>query len=352
MTGTRGKKPGEPGVKIVRKALADGTIKEYRYRRGDRKRFRIVRQHGAIRFLAEQYVKSPEFKNLSTLWQSRKRYYLGILEDELDWMTIADLNRREARGEFYALRDGLAETRDKADKLIDTLKGLLAWGYERGHLDVNHALGIKHLAPSGKRRPDKIWTEDQQALYLAAADRCIQRAFLFSLYTGVRKADACARLKSDFRDGWLTFKPHKTLDTTGVVVQLPVFALTPLRDLLAEMLEAPGDYLLVATNGERLTPDNLSGHHRRIMARTRLVEVDLHWHDLRGTCVTMLSEAGCTDAEVAAITGHAIGAGSKLGDYTARTRQLALNAYQKLENWLSARPQVLAFGNSLGNRGN
>lgn len=232
--------------------LADGTVKEYRYQRGERKRFRIVRQHGAIRFLAEQYVRSPEFKKLSALWQSRKRYYLGILEDELDWMTLADLNRREARGEFYSLRDGLAETPDKADKLTDTLKGLLAWGYERGHLDVNHALGIKHLAPSGKRRPDKIWTEDQQALYLAAADRCIQRAFLFSLYTSMRKSDACERLKAEFKHGWLTFQPHKTLDTTGVVVQLPVFALTPLREILSELMETPSTHLLVAMNGEPL----------------------------------------------------------------------------------------------------
>jgi len=40
-------------------------------------------------------------------------------------------------------------------------------------------------------------------------------------------------------------------------------------------------------------------------------------------------EAGCSDAEAAAITGHEIGRGSSLSDYAARTKRLALGAYQK-----------------------
>ena len=32
--------------------------------------------------------------------------------------------------------------------------------------------------------------------------------------------------------------------------------------------------------------------------------VDLHFHDIRGTTVTMLAEAGCTLPEIVSITGH------------------------------------------------
>src|SRR4051794_27382740 len=35
-------------------------------------------------------------------------------------------------------------------------------------------------------------------------------------------------------------------------------------------------------------------------------DVELHFHDLRGTAVTMLSEAGCTPQEIATITGHSL----------------------------------------------
>ena len=41
------------------------------------------------------------------------------------------------------------------------------------------------------------------------------------------------------------------------------------------------------------------------VGRTRIAE-DLGFHDLRGTAVTMMSEAGCTPREIATITGHTL----------------------------------------------
>ena len=58
----------------------------------------------------------------------------------------------------------------------------------------------------------------------------------------------------------------------------------------------------------------------------------LTFHDLRGTAVTRLAEAGCTEAEIAAITGHALkSVGAILDRYLARTKGLALAAIAKLE---------------------
>jgi integrase len=34
--------------------------------------------------------------------------------------------------------------------------------------------------------------------------------------------------------------------------------------------------------------------------------VELHFHDLRGTAVTLLSEAGCTPRQIPTITGHSL----------------------------------------------
>jgi hypothetical protein len=45
-----------------------------------------------------------------------------------------------------------------------------------------------------------------------------------------------------------------------------------------------------------------------------------------------LAEAGCTEAEIAAITGHSIKTVSAIIDrYLARTKKLALSAIAKLE---------------------
>ncbi|WP_414644916.1 tyrosine-type recombinase/integrase [Bosea sp. (in: a-proteobacteria)] len=60
---------------------------------------------------------------------------------------------------------------------------------------------------------------------------------------------------------------------------------------------------------------------------------DLHFHDLRGTAVTMLAEAGCTIPEIAAITGHSLKTvNTILEKYLSRTRALAEAAMEKFEN--------------------
>jgi integrase len=57
------------------------------------------------------------------------------------------------------------------------------------------------------------------------------------------------------------------------------------------------------------------------------------FHDLRGTAVTMLAEAGCTTPQIAAITGHSLRTVTSILDrYLARTRALATSAVMLFEN--------------------
>jgi hypothetical protein len=57
------------------------------------------------------------------------------------------------------------------------------------------------------------------------------------------------------------------------------------------------------------------------------------FHDLRGTAVTLLAQAGCTTEEIASITGHTLShAAAILDKYLARTRGLAEAAIAKFEN--------------------
>ena len=57
--------------------------------------------------------------------------------------------------------------------------------------------------------------------------------------------------------------------------------------------------------------------------------VDLHWDDLRGTLVTMLAEAGCSEIQIASITGHAV-INSQVGSYLDMGQNLANDAYKML----------------------
>ncbi len=59
---------------------------------------------------------------------------------------------------------------------------------------------------------------------------------------------------------------------------------------------------------------------------------DLHFHDLRGTAITLLAQAGATVPEIAAITGHSLKTvATILESYLSRTVELARSAIHKLD---------------------
>ena len=61
--------------------------------------------------------------------------------------------------------------------------------------------------------------------------------------------------------------------------------------------------------------------------------VKLHFHDLRGTAVTLLSKAGCTPQQIATITGHSLKTVHRILErYLARTQGLAEQAILNFEN--------------------
>jgi integrase len=61
--------------------------------------------------------------------------------------------------------------------------------------------------------------------------------------------------------------------------------------------------------------------------------VGVTFHDLRGTAVTRLAIVGCTEAEIASITGHSLSDVRRILDvhYLARDPALAESAIRKLE---------------------
>ena len=69
------------------------------------------------------------------------------------------------------------------------------------------------------------------------------------------------------------------------------------------------------------------------MAARKAGIMGLTFHDLRGTAVTRLAIVGCTEAEIATITGHSLRDVRSILDahYLARDPALAESAIRKLE---------------------
>jgi hypothetical protein len=82
----------------------------------------------------------------------------------------------------------------------------------------------------------------------------------------------------------------------------------------------------------RWTSDGFSSSWRKACKKLGIEGVT--FNDLRGTAVTRLALAGCTEAEICTITGHTLGQVRSILDqhYLHRHPELGDNAIRKLES--------------------
>lgn len=307
-----------PGsVKVVRRRLADGTVKEYRYDRDAPK----AKPVSAIEDMSRQYQQSPEFKALSPKWQSVCSRRLEHIVEKMRPATYGDFNQRWIRSEFYALRDTMKNKPAAADQTMKVLARLLEWAYDRGIIEYNHAQRIGRLKPHASRA-EILWTAEQRDAFLKHAGPDLAAAFTVAYYTALRISDLVAVKWSDFDGNWLVVRTSKT----GAVVHLPVYMLAPLAETI-DGLSRCCDYMLSTEHAHPWSVINLSKRAQKCYAAAGIK--GMHWHDLRGTAATELANAGATELEVKAIIGHSIGGGSAFGSYVTRSRELAQNAYRK-----------------------
>lgn len=343
MTGKSGKQPGKTGGKIVRKRLADGTIREYRYGVADDTASPLA---PIISTIIKAYEASPEWARLAAQTKIYRRRNHAIIEAALGWMGVEHLNAKRARSEFYALRDTFADRPATATLLIASLRSLLSWAEKRAFVDHNWARGVEPLYAGGHRE-ELVWTSELQQAFLAECGRAdVATAFQFCALTAMRIGDMLALRWSQFDGRWIRYKPQKTRRKDPLLtVSLPVFALAPLERLLDAMPRG-ADHDPIFKVVSTVDPDDDGQNILRkqfILIRERIGAGHLHWHDLRGTAISALFSAGCSDAEVASISGHKIGGRSMLGAYASRGDDIALNAFRKLNVYLAKPAAVVPF---------
>jgi integrase len=107
------------------------------------------------------------------------------------------------------------------------------------------------------------------------------------------------------------------------------------RTLKAALDEAAkakhGPIILTSTDKQPWTSDGVRSSWRKACRKAGIIGVT--FNDLRGTAVTRLAPAGCTEAEIATITGHSLRDVRSILDahYLHRDPALAESAIRKLE---------------------
>ena len=114
--------------------------------------------------------------------------HIARIEQEFGDLPLQALSDRRTRGLFRTWRDKVAiSSRRQADYRWSVLALILAWGVDRGLVDVNPC--EKGGRVYRGTRADKIWTLDDETNFLAKAPAHLHLPLLLALWTGQRQGD-------------------------------------------------------------------------------------------------------------------------------------------------------------------
>jgi integrase len=330
------------GINSVRKKLADGTSKTYWYAwkggpplRGkpgspefhasynEAVARKVIPPQGVLLSVLQGYQASGEFNGLAE--RTRADYVMQIerIEKEFADFPLSALTDRRTCGIFMTWRDRLAtKSRRQADYAWTVLARVLSWALKRGLIAANPCERGGRLYRGS--RADKIWTADDEAAFMKTAPKHLHLPLLLALWTGQREGDLLRLPWSAYDGETIRLRQSKT----GARVSIPVGA--PLKAALdATSRQSP--IILVSTEGTPWTEDGFRSSFFK--ARDRAGIVGVTFNDLRGTAVTRLALVGCTEAEIATLTGHSLRDVRSILDahYLHRDPALGKSAIRKLE---------------------
>jgi len=329
------------GIHSAVMRLADGTTRTYHYawRGGPR----LTGEPGSPEFVASynkaiarkaalpvgvllailtKYQNSDAFRQLTE--RTRKDYaiQIKIIERAFGDLPVAALPDRRTCGIFMEWRDKLAEkSRRQADYAWAVLALILSWAFDRGLVTHNPCErgGLLYRAS----RVDKIWSDADEAAFLAKAPNQLRLPLMLALWTGQRQGD-------------LLRLPWSGYD--GEFIRLRQVG-SPLKLALNEAAQARrSPVILLNSRGMPWTSDGFRTSWGKACAAAGIV--GLTFHDLRGTAVTRLAVAGCTEPEIVTITGHTLKDVRSILDanYLHRDPALAERAIRKLETRAKREP--------------
>jgi integrase len=328
------------GVHTVRRKLKDGTFSVHYYHRKTKKKLKGApgspdflksyaaaenekRDHLGHTFaaLVRKFENSPEFAAIAETTRKEYRRKFRIIDPKWGACPITALTDREFRRDVLEWRDQLApKGRREADNLVSTIARVLSFALDRGEIEVNVLAHFRRAYKADRR--DKIWLPSHIDAFRKVASSEMAAALMLALHTGQRQGDLLRLRWADYDGTAIRLRQSKT----GVSVTVP--CTTELKALL-DTRERRADTILATPTGRPWESHNFQHKWAKVAKAAGIT--DLHFHDLRGTMVTRLAEAGASALEIATVTGHGFEhAGRILETYTSRTAALAHSAIAKL----------------------
>ncbi|MEC9346613.1 MAG: tyrosine-type recombinase/integrase [Pseudomonadota bacterium] len=250
--------------------------------------------HGTVGHLITLYRESPDYLRLA---QRTRDDYARVLDNLVDRIG-GDLVRDVTTEDVLELQQALVAKPRTADAYTGMVRRLLNFALPRRRtfgITVNVADAKAGVVNINKAEPYKPWPEPLIETVIKAAPVEVGLAIALAVTTGQRAEQLVSVRWSDVDDEGVAFRPLKR----GDPVWVPIYP--ELKDVI-DALPKRAVMLLTTKTGRPWRADSLGKAVGKALTDVGVEGYVLH--GLRKNAVARLLEAGCSDAEVQAITGH------------------------------------------------
>lgn len=299
-----------PGVRAIKKKLADGAVATYYYHRATNTRLpdnptspqfaleynKVAHPsktvEGTMGYLIEQYLSGPYFAKLKPNTQTEYRRYCDKIREKGKGTFVDEVTPPMV----YAMRNELAATPRAADMTVAVLRILFKYAIELGLRTDNPAKDITSLRPPTSQQSYEPWPNDVVDAALKAAPAHIATPIMLALHTGQRLSDVLKMTWGDIDDDGVKVKQDKTDE------RVHVFLHPDLAVYLGTLKKGPHP-IAMSTHKKPWTVDGFKASWSAWKADVPEM-AGYVFHGLRHTAASRLYEAGCEIEEIMAITGH------------------------------------------------
>jgi integrase len=303
-------------VRIEKRTLADGTVKEYRYQR----RQRITLRGQTVAAAIAAWQNSPEWSILKPATVSSYVTYIHPFFQALQHAHLKQVRRRH----IMVIRDTIAKQRGHGAAIgfCRAVSAFYKFALDRDLVESSPATQLRRSLRSGTF---PTWTQDQALRAIRDLPEYFRRTVVLAYHTGQRRGDLCAMRWSDLVRDRLLVKQEKT----GATLEIPIS-----RELAVELAAWRSTTrtvtILETPSGRPWVPNDLTRLLRLELTKIGL-PARLNIHGLRKLMATRLADHGSTTHEIAAITGHKTLAMVQLYANKANQRTLADVAMLRLD---------------------
>jgi integrase len=279
---------------------------------------------GTLRKLCEDYFSCAAFTRLDKRTQTVRRRLIEhcldepVHKDRPSGKVFADKPIKAISGkDIRILRDRKSDLPEAANGRVKALRQVFAFAVDDEQIDKNPARDIPYLKSGSEGFHS--WTEAEVQKFeerwpIGTKPRL---ALALLLYTGQRRSDIVLFGRQHVTNGWLHFTQAKNRRNNPITLEIPI------RPELRRIIDASptGDLtFLVTEHGKGFTPNGFGNWFRRQCDQAELPQCSAH--GLRKAAARRLAEAGATEHEIMAITGHRTS--KEVARYTRASRQKIL----------------------------